>query len=298
MTDLDTQLSTLRREIDEIDDAMHDLLMRRAGLVDRIRASKTGGSGAVWRPSREAQVLRRLVARHRGAFARVALVRIWREIMSELVRLQGPFTIAVLHHNDRFEYLEIARDHFGQSATIVTQPTVRGIIAAIVEGRANVGVLPTPQDDDPQPWWPTLQRIGDATYRIVAKIPFVPPRVGGAERLDALVIGRIAHEPSGRDHSYVVVDAKEDTSRANVTATFGKAGLAPCFLTSRQESRDDATTQFLVEIPDYVAVNDARLEEVRSALGAAALSVIVVGGFAAPFAPGEMAAPVRARSGA
>jgi len=298
MTELDTQLTSLRREIDEIDQAMHDLLMRRAELVERIRGAKTGERAAVWRPAREAQVLRRLLARHRGAFSRATLVRIWREIMSEFVRMQAPFAVAVVVPADRPELLELARDHFGQSATLQTHPTTRGAIAAIVEGRASVGVLPSPEDDDHEPWWPTLERSGENKYRIVAKLPFAPARSGRTERREALVVGRITHDPSGADHSYVLIDAGRGMSRASVSAAFAKAGLVPCFLTSHDGTRDPATTQFLVEIPDYVAETDPRLDTVRSALGAGAETVIVVGGFAAPFVPGEMAGPIRGRGGA
>ncbi|MEN9499161.1 MAG: hypothetical protein RIS83_980, partial [Pseudomonadota bacterium] len=64
----DPALQALRAEIDALDDAMHDLLMRRAAVVARMAASraKTGG-GSPLRPGREAAVLRRLLGRHQGA---------------------------------------------------------------------------------------------------------------------------------------------------------------------------------------------------------------------------------------
>ena len=37
------------------------------------------------RPGREALILRRLVARHRGPFSRAVLVRLWRELISGTV---------------------------------------------------------------------------------------------------------------------------------------------------------------------------------------------------------------------
>jgi chorismate mutase-like protein len=73
-------LADLRREIDRIDDALHDLIMRRAELTAGVAASKPGGSGTV-RPAREAAILRRLVARHKGSFPRAIVARIWREII-------------------------------------------------------------------------------------------------------------------------------------------------------------------------------------------------------------------------
>src|SRR3546814_15977852 len=90
MSDNTPSLDDLRREIDEIDDAIHDLLMRRTELARQIGRAK--GQGAVFmRPGREARVLRRLVARHTGPFPKPVVTRIWREILPGFPRLQGPF---------------------------------------------------------------------------------------------------------------------------------------------------------------------------------------------------------------
>jgi chorismate mutase len=60
-------LSDLRREIDHIDEAMHRLLMERGDIIDRLIAVKgTQESGSAFRPAREAEMMRRLVERHRG----------------------------------------------------------------------------------------------------------------------------------------------------------------------------------------------------------------------------------------
>ena len=53
-------LSELRANLDSIDDAIHDLLMRRAEVVSHIASVKTG---AALRPGREAAIIRRLLAR-------------------------------------------------------------------------------------------------------------------------------------------------------------------------------------------------------------------------------------------
>jgi chorismate mutase len=56
-------LTALRAELDGIDDALHDLLMRRAGVVERV--ARAGKRGAL-RPGREAVIIRRLLGRHHG----------------------------------------------------------------------------------------------------------------------------------------------------------------------------------------------------------------------------------------
>ncbi len=60
-------LGDLRKDIDRIDEAMHGLLMERGEIIDRlISVKKTQESGSAFRPAREADMMRRLVQRHKG----------------------------------------------------------------------------------------------------------------------------------------------------------------------------------------------------------------------------------------
>src|SRR6516164_3582177 len=60
-------LADLRAEIDRIDAAMHDLLMERGEIIDRlIKVKHTAETGSAFRPAREADMMRRLVERHHG----------------------------------------------------------------------------------------------------------------------------------------------------------------------------------------------------------------------------------------
>src|SRR5258707_15652881 len=60
-------LTDLRREIDRIDEAMHGLLIERSEIIDRlIKVKKTQEKGSAFRPAREADMMRRLVDRHKG----------------------------------------------------------------------------------------------------------------------------------------------------------------------------------------------------------------------------------------
>src|SRR4051812_36587391 len=76
-------LAAARAEIDALDDALHDLVMRRAEVVARLAASRAkAGSPSPLRPGREAMILRRLLGRHHGALPANALVGLWRELLA------------------------------------------------------------------------------------------------------------------------------------------------------------------------------------------------------------------------
>ena len=153
-------LDDLDREIDRIDAAIHDLLMRRAKVAVAIGA-RQGPEALSIRPGREAQVLRGLIERHRGAFPKRNLVRIWREIMSALAALRGPLAVAAYVPEQGADLRGLARDHFGSESPIATCETTMSVLRQVTERQAMVGVLPLPQGEEVDPWWRHLARGGD-----------------------------------------------------------------------------------------------------------------------------------------
>src|SRR5258706_13195878 len=76
-------LPELRREIDRIDEAMHELLMERGEIIDRLIAAKqTQETGSAFRPAREAEMMRRLAYRHKGILPLDTVERIWPGVIS------------------------------------------------------------------------------------------------------------------------------------------------------------------------------------------------------------------------
>ena len=78
-----SSIANLRREIDSVDDAIHDLLMKRAEIVEEIGHLKTrGGNTRFFRPAREAEIVRRIVKRTKGRLPAYAVARVWREMVA------------------------------------------------------------------------------------------------------------------------------------------------------------------------------------------------------------------------
>ncbi|MBI1300343.1 MAG: hypothetical protein GC137_01665 [Alphaproteobacteria bacterium] len=103
-------LKNIREEIDAIDDAMHDLLMRRASLVDKIRETKKKDGMPTVQPAREAQVMQRLLARHKGSFPALAVFAMWRELFSASALQQADLSVGV---SKDVEEKHLVRNYFG-----------------------------------------------------------------------------------------------------------------------------------------------------------------------------------------
>jgi chorismate mutase len=285
MSDSQTLLDDLRRHIDEIDDQLHDLLMRRTEIVAAIGREKKSGNVAALRPGREASILRRLVSRHRGDFSAAALVRIWRELLSTTVGLQTRFAVAV-YAPEPSGYWDIARDHFGSNTPLTAFRSIGQVIRAVTDGQASVGILPMPREDDPDPWWRFIMSPDDSTPRVLARLPFGARGNARHDGGDALVVGSGTLEATGDDRSLVVVEARGDLSRARLFAAVGQAGLACSFCASFRAGDD--TTLYLMELTDFVPSQDQRLAQLREHLGGVAIDRIVsLGSYATPLALGE-----------
>lgn len=267
MTSPPPTLSDLRREIDSIDESLHDLLMRRAEIVDGVRQAKQVAGGSAFRPAREAQVLRHLVGRHRGSLPRGLIVRLWRELMSASAALQAPFAIAVCDAGPRGAgYWDLARDHFGGLVPMRRHASVRGVVHAIAEGDAALGVLPLPEDGEGDPWWPALGGGPDvAALRICARLPFAPGGNGQGAEQGALVVGDVPFDRSGDDRSYLLIESPAGMSRTSLVASLTRSELRPIFVTAWQDGGAGATALNLVEVDDYVGGDDPRLGKLADA---------------------------------
>ncbi len=289
MTEPDTDLAGLRAEIDRIDDQIHDLLMRRTALAGEVRKAKRSATATAYRPARETAILRRLFGRHKGALPKTVLTRIWREIMTAMLRLQGPFAVAVYAPESVGAYRDLARDHFGGAVPATIHQSTRSVVNAVTEANTTVGVLPLPVDEDANPWWPALaEYAGDGPW-IIARLPVARLDEGP----DALVIGPMPHEASGADRSYVMIRASVDVSRASLGASLARLGMKPVYMTSRADPATPDLTHFLFEVEGHVAIDDPRLAKMIEPDDAPAQTADVLGGYALPFTDSELGADAR-----
>jgi chorismate mutase len=272
-------LEDLRRDIDRIDEQIHDLLMARAGIGDRIRQAKNG-SAVNLRPGREADILRRLVARHRGSFPKPSLVRIWREIFSGLTRLQGPFSIAVLGNEQQHAFVELARDQYGSYTPMSIHQSAGRVIETVVRGDASVGILPVPSQDDEEPWWPYLVSENATAPRIVARLPFAG--TANLKDRDALVVSRLQPDSTADDRTYLAIDTADPIPIARLTPALEAAKLKPTFNARWQNPQDAHAVLHLIEVEGYVAADDPRMVTALETLNIRINRTIMVGAYAVP----------------
>ncbi len=280
-------LDDLRRRIDEIDDRLHDLIMERAEIVEAVAGAKARGRVAALRPGREARILRRLVARHRGGFPRTVLVRLWRELISGAVMMQGGFAVAVSALEEMPDYWDLARDHFGSHSPMTAFHSLGEALRALTDGKVAVAVLPMPAEGEREPWWPLLARSGAAAPRVLARLPFAGRgNARGDGGLDALAVGHAEPDPTDADRSLIALELAGELSRARLIGALKDAGLAVTLFAAHEPGGEGAW--HLVEIDDGVAEEDPRLAKALATLGDQIARVAHLGSYAKPIAPAAL----------
>lgn len=167
-------LDRVRRNIDRVDRAMLDLIAERLALSADVRRAKAGTR--LWRPSREDSHVGELASMAKGTDTPAALVsRIWAELMSASISVQGSTRLHVALEGDTRANLSLIRDRFGGSLPLSSYPTSSAALAAAYGDPEGIAVVPAPGGMNS--WWTALAPGGAMPdFKIVAPLPRVGPQ--------------------------------------------------------------------------------------------------------------------------
>jgi len=198
------QLEAARREIDAIDDQLLDLVTQRFAVTQKVRQAKQGdvtSSPLPLRPAREAQMLRRLLARANGsALPREFLVRLWRGILSQSSLNQSPITLHVSRHlNGNLGHRLRLRDHFGPMQV----EEYRDEAQALMQINAQPGDICIVETE--RPWAEGFVAGAGGAARVIASLPILEAETKIPQ---LLVLGQAPAAASGDDETLLITKGK------------------------------------------------------------------------------------------
>ena len=249
-------LAGLRAELDRIDDALYDLLAARARIVRKVAAAKPPNSPFL-RPGREAQILRRLIARGQGAGTQdpppAILVRIMREIIAGLYDRQGGLRCLVYAPRSERAAWDCARDHFSSQADLHATRDAQEALNEAGGNPRSLAILeePIPADDPARPtnrslgqdWWIALTRMPQDGPKVIARLPVLAAPSSHAAASHAprhpplWIVGRVPPEPSGDDCTVLALCYPANTISQSKILSHGRAaGLELCIQSAAEEA--------------------------------------------------------------
>ena len=276
-----TALGDIRVEIDAIDDQMHQLLMRRAELVEKVVETKRLPDGTLpkgaYRPAREAQIIRRLHDQNRSPLPFEMVFSFWRQMIGAFTAMQTPVTVSVqaqASQGDRRDLLGLTREHFGATAQLTARESFGQVANDIQNESAKVGVASAQFEGEREgAWWTACMSREASTPRVIAAFPFYGTDIAG------YCVSRAPLEPSGNDETLIAIQLDTTTSRSGIASTLTRAGVDA---TPLHASGDNV----LIRVTGYHAEPDAPLlRTIADALKMPVSNIAVVGAYATPIRP-------------
>jgi chorismate mutase/prephenate dehydratase len=137
----DEKLKPLREQIDAIDAQLIDLLNQRARVAQQVGHVKAETNAPVFRPEREAMVLRRVAERNAGPIASQDMQMIFREVMSLCRALERRVTVAYLGPAGTFSEQAVYKQ-FGHAIEAQPCVSIDEVFRSTEAGTADFGVVP------------------------------------------------------------------------------------------------------------------------------------------------------------
>ena len=267
------KLGELRQKIDAIDVDLQRLINERASCAQQVAEVKmkygdVDKDAVFYRPEREAQVLREVIARNNGPVSSEEVARIFREIMSVCLALEQPLRIAYLGPEGTFTQAA-ALKHFGHSVVSVPIASIDDVFREVESGAANYGVVPVENSTEGMVnstldsfMGSSLKVIGEVELRIhhhlMAKndldLGDVTHIVSHAQSLAQCRLWLNTHLPNAER---VSVSSNAEAARLVAEQEYGESSVAIAgemaaelyqlaTLREKIEDRPDNTTRFLI----------------------------------------------------
>lgn len=276
------ELVEFRRQIDAMDEQIIALLKERCDVVAQVGKykKKNGQKGCFIRPGREADMLRYIWKEFEGSkFSPVAACAMWRQIIAASTNLESDLRISVYATEGDETLYWLAREYFGPFITIIRHPNCNRVVGDVVDGKAEVGMLPPLTHPNHADWWLTLAYQQEKPPRVFAHVPFVAHK-SESTRFSSFAIARIEAEPTEDDITLLAVEST-DISINKLNTAFAMAGMKASRIAFTNNPAQN-TVHHLLQIPEFIAPDDTRIGKALEKLGEAIIGHKLLGTYAAP----------------
>lgn len=209
-------------------------------------------AGIGYRPSREAAELRRL-ARDGAAegMPADAVARIWRSLCGDMAVARGLKSVYVAG-GDVTLSVEAARGYFGFAPNVVPLVGIRDALERTVAQQGALACVPWPEHAGAGQWWPILNENKFHPLVIVGGWPSLPGSPDETPKI--AIVGRLSVEASGEDDTLAMAHDDHWTADKRLQELGLKAEVVA-----------RARSLALIRIPEFVAVDDRRIDLARKA---------------------------------
>lgn len=277
------EIEMLRNIIDEKDEQLHQLLCERTGYVAKIGdVKKNSNDKTIFRPAREAEILRKILGKDSGHLPKSVLISIWREMISSFSALQGDFSIAYWGDLEADNIRDLVRYYFGHTVQVRRCSTVTAVLSQVSEEKATVGIVPMPETTigNEGNWWLNLA-MG---MNVSGVLPFVLDDPALTVKNQYYMISKSQSDDTKDDIFMLKVNTVQEVSRMSIVIYLKNIGYEAKSV-AIHDNLEEGMRQHLLEVEGYIAsdmVNEFKNKFIEISDNRV-LSVQMVGQFPAPY---------------
>ena len=190
-----SEIDKLRKEIDKLDLELLKAINKRSKIA--IKIGKTKNSINLFRPNRQAEILKKIFSAKSNMLSTNIIFSFWRSLFFSQINLQGGISVITLKAF-KSNILKDIYDYFTHDIKISFLKNLRTIETNITSNKNIILVLPYPSNKKNGDWW--TKYSFDRTY-IIACLPFMVDR---EKKANAVIISK--HYPelkTGNDYFYL-----------------------------------------------------------------------------------------------
>ena len=160
------ELKRIREKIDELDTELLNLINQRASLA--IEAGETKKEEVIYKPEREADILRKLKKTNLGPLNEQQILNIFKEIISSCRAQEDELDVAFLGPEGTYSESAVKKN-FGSSVSKSATETIEEVFKDVAEGKSDYGIVPI-ENSTEGPINQTLDCLADFNLNICGEV--------------------------------------------------------------------------------------------------------------------------------
>jgi chorismate mutase len=264
------KLKEFRIQIDAIDRQVISLLKQRMNIIKQVAEyKKTENEVFYIKSSREADMLKKLIADNNSNFSTSSIVAIWRKIITNANMQEQPIKLVVHNPNNNPEIEYILRDYYNNEIEIHNFDSITNIIAELQKDSTKIGIfsLPNPNShNDNQDWWINLANNQDK-LTVFASLPFLKLHNNNGNfttNHQLVAVAKKQPEQSSQDITLLVCEINKDCSLSKIQKLFEKNQLHINILKINQSQYFGGVQLILLQLQGFFLDDDAILQNIKN----------------------------------
>ena len=269
MTNSLNKLKEFRIQIDALDRQVISLLKQRMNIIKQVAEYKKNQNEVFYiKSSREADMLKKLIADNNSSFSSASIVAIWRKIITNANMHEQTIKLVVHNPKNNPEIEYILRDYYNNEIEIHHFDSINNVISELQKDQSKIGIfsLPEKNNTNSEDWWINLSN-NQTNLKVFASLPFIKFKINNAGlkfNHQLVAVAQKQPEQSNQDITLLVFEINKDYSLSKIQNLFEKNQLQANILKVNQSSYFAGMQLILIELQGFFLENDQILQNIKN----------------------------------